>query len=141
MFGSINKCCIRSRSKCIHSEYIVNIGGHGVGVWGCAHPPKNLKLPNTPPCQRHGGVHPSVRDPAGKNLFDTPVGLFFAKSHPCLLTKPPRRKKNFTPRWKRNLAAEGGRKIFFRHTPCVHIPLVPKPVPTYDCQCVHIICK
>ena len=27
---------------------MVFIDGHGVGVWGCAHPPKNLKSPDTP---------------------------------------------------------------------------------------------
>ena len=30
------------------------------------------------------------------------------------------------------MAARGGHKIFFGHTQCVHTPLVPKPVPTYD---------
>ena len=29
-------------------------------------------------------------------------------------------------------AAGGSRKIFFGHTQCVHTPLVPKPMPTYD---------
>ena len=30
------------------------------------------------------------------------------------------------------VAARGDRKIFFGHTQCVHTPLVPKPMPTYD---------
>ena len=29
-------------------------------------------------------------------------------------------------------ADRGGRRIFFGHTQCVHTPLDPKPVPTYE---------
>ena len=32
------------------------IDGHGGGCVGCAHPPKNLKSPDTPPCQSQ--THP-----------------------------------------------------------------------------------
>ena len=35
---------------------------------------------------------------------------------------------------KKFSAAEGGRKIFLRTPPGVDPPLVPKPVPTYDCK-------
>ena len=57
---------------------ITLIDGHGGGCVGCAHPPKKQKSSNTPPAEGMGGVHPSVKDPAGKKIFDTPVGLFFA---------------------------------------------------------------
>ena len=62
---------------------------------------------NTPPCRRHGGVHPSVKDPCGPIFCH-----FFAKSHPCLLIKPPAEKKFSHPGGKKILAAEGGRKFF-----------------------------
>ena len=107
--------------------YFHIIDGHGVGVWGCAHPPKNLKSPNTPPCRRHGGCAPQCQRPGRKKIFDTPVGLFFviffAKSHPCLLIKPPRRKKILTPRWKKKFRPPKAAAKFFLDTPlCTHPP-------------------
>ena len=98
----------------VHSLGIID--GHGVGVWGCAHPPKNQKSPNTPPCRRHGGCAPQCQRPGRKKNFDTPVGLFFviffAKSHPCLLIKSPTEKKFSHPGGKKILVTEGGRKFF-----------------------------
>ena len=38
--------------------YSTLIGGHGGGCVGCAHPPKNLKSPDTPPCRRQRGCAP-----------------------------------------------------------------------------------
>ena len=44
------------------------IGGHG-GCVGCAHPPKNLKSPDTPPCRRQGGCAPHGVGPGAKKIF------------------------------------------------------------------------
>ena len=47
-------------------------------VCGGVHTPlKTKNHPTHPPAEGMGGVHPSVKDPAGKKFFDTPVGLFF----------------------------------------------------------------
>ena len=72
------------------------IDGHGVGVWGCAHPPKNLKSPDTPPCRRQGGCAPWCQRPRRKIFHAHPGGSIFshflAKSPRCLLNKPPNKK-------------------------------------------------
>ena len=51
---------------------IMFIDGHGVGVWGCAHPPKNLKSPDTPPCRRQGGCAPHGVGPGAKTRISPP---------------------------------------------------------------------
>ena len=77
------------------------------GVCGVCTPPKNLKSPDTPPCQRQGGCAPhGVGHGAEKNV--SPPGVGGGKKVSCA-------------------------EIFFGHTPCVHTPLVPKPMPTYVC--------
>ena len=73
-----------------------------------------------------GGVHPSVKDPAGKKIFDIPVGLFFvilfAKSHPCLLTKPPAEKNFHTPVEKKFWPPKAAAKFFLDTPLCTHPP-------------------
>ena len=51
---------------------IMFIDGHGVGVWGCAHPPKNLKSPDTPPCRRQGGCAPHGVGSGTEKKFSPP---------------------------------------------------------------------
>ena len=48
---------------------IMITGGHGGGCVGCAHPPKNLKSPDTPPCRRQGGCAPHGVGPGAKKNF------------------------------------------------------------------------
>ena len=36
-----------------------------------------MHTPTHHPDEGVGDVHPNVKDPAGKKIFDTPVGLFF----------------------------------------------------------------
>ena len=86
------------------------IDGHGVGVWGCAHPPKNLKSPDTPPCRRQGGCAPWCQRPRRKIFHAHPGGSIFshflAKSPRCLLNKPPNKKIIWHP------CARAAAKIF-----------------------------
>ena len=80
-----------------------------------------------------GGVHPSVKDPAGKKIFDIPVGLFFvilfAKSHPCLLTKPPAEKNFHTPVEKKFWPPKAAAKFFLDTPPVYTPPLSQNPDP------------
>ena len=128
--------------KCMQSAKIINlalIDGHGVGVWGCAHPPKNLKLPDTPPCRRQGGCAPWCQRPRRKIFHAHPGGSIFshflAKSPRCLLNKPPKKKLFDTPvpePPQKFFGRQRRPKIISRHTQCVHTPLDPRPVPTYE---------
>ena len=58
----------------------------------------------------------------------------FSKIHTPVHTHTPQGEKFPKNSHPGGAVAGGGRKIFFGHTQCVHTPLVPKPVPTYDVQ-------
>ena len=76
-------------------------------------------------------MHPGVRSTPEKKNFDPPGEAIFldflAKSPPGLLNKHPT-EKDFSPP-----GGGAGEKIFLKSPPGVDPPLVPKPVPTYDC--------
>ena len=51
---------------------MIIIDGHGGGCVGCAHPPKNLKSPDTPPCRRQRGCAPYGVGLSAKKKFSHP---------------------------------------------------------------------
>ena len=105
----------------------------GVGV--VCTPPLKPKITQHIPLPKAGEVCTPVSKTRQEKKFLTPLWAyflsFFCKITPLSTNKTPHRKKIFTPRWKKILAAEGGRKFFLSTHPCVHTPLVPKPMPTY----------
>ena len=106
------------------------IDGHGVGVWGCAHPPKNLKSPDTPPCRRQGGCAPWCQRPRRKIFHAHPGGSIFshflAKSPRCLLNKPPNKKIIWHPcaraAAKIFWPPKAAENFFWTHPVCTHPP-------------------
>ena len=124
-FCQVCKCL----GKCF-LERMLNIDGHGVGVWGCAHPPKNLKSPDTPPCRRQGGCAPWCQRPRRKIFHAHPGGSIFshflAKSPRCLLNKPPNKKIIWHPcaraAAKIFWPPKAAENFFWTHPVCTHPP-------------------
>ena len=62
-------------SRVLTTLNITDTDGHGGGCVGCAHPPKNPKSPDTPPCRRQWGCAPyGVGLGAKKNFSHPGVG-------------------------------------------------------------------
>ena len=65
--------------------------GHGGGCVGCAHPPKNLKSPDTPPCRRQRGCAPYGVGLGAKKNFSHP-GIGGGKKN----FRAAKRRRNFS---------------------------------------------
>ena len=61
-----------SKLDALHQIISAIIDGHGGGCVGCAHPPKNLKSPDTPPCRRQRGCAPYGVGLGAKKIFSHP---------------------------------------------------------------------